>query len=1035
MTLSLSAGSVLRAVVSCGRVAALLLLSIGVNDAAEGLRAPDARVDPPGGLYPNSSTKAPALSVDGNRVYAVYVDQRNWLGFDPFFNVSVNEGGTWRDGDWRLNQQQIAGAPEGDTGLGRVMTAGDNFVYVLLTSNDGVVAVPSAIISSDRGETWPAAPTTISALDAQRYNFQLAVAPGGKMTVLFNDDRDGDGAELTSIWSRTTVNGGANWGADQKINIPNNEVAPGKFERAGEAVACTDNANRVFFAWRDRRDLNPLNTAVTAVPGQIVFRSATVGGAPTNPQFSFGPEVRIDSATPAAESLRPAIACRPSGADMWIAIVYQDQRAGNDDLFIRVSKNGGATFGAEARVDLGSPATANARNPKVLFSTATPTPRIYVAWEDDRAAGRDLFFAYSDNEGQTWTSAVQLNTNPTNGNFPVESWDIDAIGNNVVVAWSDNRNGSQTTVRRDIFARQSTNGGVNFSTDARLDLGTGPGVADSQSVDVGANASNHYTASYLDFRNATDRPDVFAGSVGNDWDRNDPDGDGLVNARDNCPNYPNSAQLDKDYDGRGELCDSFPADPFNDPDGDGIPSTTDRCPFRGDSLQEDTDLDGIGDACDFCKSTSEVVTRDLDLDGIGDVCDADSDNDGQPNTSDTDDDNDGVPDTSDKCVFVPNARQLDDDNDGAGNECDTDDLMVENLLVRHNTKVTTGPLIQWDKESGATFYNVYFGLAQRLKTNDRGYCYRPNVRTLGTVATDNPDPGQVFWYLATASNGTTEGSAGRASSGTPRQVPTPCDDNKASDWDGDTVKNLNDNCRFDLNLDQADRDGDRQGNVCDPFPADPTNDRVDSDGIGSDLDNCPFVANPGQQDGDADGVGNACDDCPAVADPLQTDGDKDGIGDACDGDIDNDGLGNAADTDDDADGVPDTSDNCKTIANRRQLDRDSDGIGDACDVNDGEVGGVIVVPRQAGGADVRWAKEQGATGYSVYSGLTSSLAVGQPYGSCFAPNIAVPFADAATATVPSTARFFLVTGIFGATQGTAGRDSAGNERTVPAGCP
>src|SRR3990172_1409158 len=110
------------------------------------------------------------------------------------------------------------------------------------------------------------------------------------------------------------------------------------------------------------------------------------------------------------------------------------------------------------------------------------------------------------------------------------------------------------------------------------------------------------------------------------------------------------------------------------------------------------------------------------------------------------------------------------------------------------------------------------------------------------------------------------------------------------DLDGDGVLNLNDNCAFDANADQADVDHDGDGDACDPD--------TDSDGISNDDDNCPFTANANQANADGDGAGDVCDPCSGASDvdawtagipelgiepkPFVPDSDGDGIPDACD---------------------------------------------------------------------------------------------------------------------------------------------------------
>ncbi len=67
---------------------------------------------------------------------------------------------------------------------------------------------------------------------------------------------------------------------------------------------------------------------------------------------------------------------------------------------------------------------------------------------------------------------------------------------------------------------------------------------------------------------------------------------------------------------------SSPSHHAADADGDGIIDAADNCAYVSNADQVDADADGVGDACDNCPDVSNADQVDTDADGTGDACEA-----------------------------------------------------------------------------------------------------------------------------------------------------------------------------------------------------------------------------------------------------------------------------------------------------------------------------------------------------------------------------------------------------------------------------
>jgi len=165
-------------------------------------------------------------------------------------------------------------------------------------------------------------------------------------------------------------------------------------------------------------------------------------------------------------------------------------------------------------------------------------------------------------------------------------------------------------------------------------------------------------------------------------DQADSDGDGVGDACDNCVDDANTDQANWDEDAYGDVCDNCPylfdeGELSADSDGDGVGDACDNCVDLANTDQTNSDSDSLGDDCDNCPTEDNESQDDVDADGVGDACDVcpmDAENDIDQDGYCCAPEEEGVPrrrgEPLDNCCLVENPDQADFDNDNFGDVCD-----------------------------------------------------------------------------------------------------------------------------------------------------------------------------------------------------------------------------------------------------------------------------------------------------------------------------------------------------------------------------
>lgn len=156
--------------------------------------------------------------------------------------------------------------------------------------------------------------------------------------------------------------------------------------------------------------------------------------------------------------------------------------SGNADIQIRYSADGGASFDPIRTVATTSPQSGSApdcfnRSFNILFPSADVDRsngphrgRVHLTWTDGGSDDYDVYYAYSDDKGVTWSDTVQLNDNDNDGE--TESfWPqmrVSDLDGRIGVGWYDRRKDVDDIGLCDFYGVESVDGGETWGPNRRL---------------------------------------------------------------------------------------------------------------------------------------------------------------------------------------------------------------------------------------------------------------------------------------------------------------------------------------------------------------------------------------------------------------------------------------------------------------------------------------------------------------------------------------------------------------------------------------
>ncbi|KAA3605416.1 MAG: exo-alpha-sialidase [Planctomycetota bacterium] len=275
--------------------------------------------------------------------------------------------------------------------------ADGNYVAIAYTGRQSGVTLDELYVvwSTDGGLTWPNLatpvafdPANIGLYDVDGYQVVVQDQGAGNWAIhLFvEDDRNGN----DDLWYGRIDNGGA-LGPVVRLDEDPSGTGTIFYLSTANTIHAVADGNNVHVSWTED------NRASAGTNEAVYYRRSTDGGD------NWDPEQQIGGYTVGTDDVDYANLAADGDV---VAVAWSDNRTGEDPMYISVSNDGGATFGAETMIPGGGTQPAEAQYNRLFVDGNW----IVAACEDDSYTASSIdeypVFVFSNDGGATWSAPI-----------------------------------------------------------------------------------------------------------------------------------------------------------------------------------------------------------------------------------------------------------------------------------------------------------------------------------------------------------------------------------------------------------------------------------------------------------------------------------------------------------------------------------------------------------------------------------------------------------------------------------------------------